>query len=35
VWGCGGRMIVVETFERGGGLRDPPASDPDITTEAA
>jgi hypothetical protein len=32
---CGGRMIVVETFERGGGPRDPPSSEPGITTEAA
>ena len=32
---CGGRMIVVETFERGGGPRDPPRSEPGITTEAA
>jgi hypothetical protein len=32
---CGGRMIIVETFERGGGPRDPPASEPGITTEAA
>jgi hypothetical protein len=32
---CGGRMIVVETFERGGGPRDPPASEPGIRTEAA
>ena len=30
---CGGRMIVVETFERGGGPRDPPRSEPG--TEAA
>jgi hypothetical protein len=33
--GCGGRMIVVETFERGGGPRDPPPSEPGIRTEAA
>jgi len=32
---CGGRMIVVEIFERGGGPRDPPRSEPGITTEAA
>jgi hypothetical protein len=32
---CGGRMIVVETFERGGGPRDPPPSEPGIGTEAA
>jgi hypothetical protein len=32
---CGGRMIVVETFERGGGPRDPPSSEPGIRTEAA
>jgi Putative transposase len=32
---CGGRMIVVETFERGGGPRDPPRSEPRIRTEAA
>jgi hypothetical protein len=32
---CGGRMIVVEAFERGGGPRDPPSSEPGITTEAA
>jgi len=32
---CGGRMIVVETFERGGGPRDPPSSEPRIRTEAA
>jgi hypothetical protein len=32
---CGGRMIVVETFERGGGPRDPPSSGPGIRTEAA
>jgi Zn finger protein HypA/HybF involved in hydrogenase expression len=32
---CGGRMIVVETFARGGGPRDPPRSEPGITTEAA
>ena len=32
---CGGRMIVVETFERGGGPRDPPRSEPGIRTEAA
>ena len=32
---CGGRMIIVETFERGGGPRAPPRSEPGITTEAA
>jgi hypothetical protein len=32
---CGGRMIVVETFERGGGPRDPTSSEPGIRTEAA
>ena len=32
---CGGRMIVIETFERGGGPRDPPPSEPGITSEAA
>jgi hypothetical protein len=32
---CGGRMIVVETFERGGGPRGPPSSEPGIRTEAA
>jgi hypothetical protein len=32
---CGGRMIVVETFERGGGPRDPPRSEPGVRTEAA
>jgi Putative transposase len=32
---CGGRMIIVETFERGGGPRDPPPSEPGITSEAA
>jgi hypothetical protein len=30
---CGGRMIIVETFERGGGPRDPPPSG--VSTEAA
>ena len=25
---CGGRMIVIETFERGGGPRDPPRPNP-------
>ena len=25
---CGGRMIVIETFERGGGPRDPPGPNP-------
>jgi hypothetical protein len=32
---CGGRMIVVETFERGRGPRDPPPSEPRGRTEAA
>jgi Putative transposase/Transposase zinc-binding domain len=32
---CGGRMIIVETFERGGGPRDPPASEPGVRTAAA
>ena len=32
---CGGRMIVIETFERGGGPRDPPRPEPGIRTEAA
>jgi hypothetical protein len=32
---CGGRMIVVETFARGGGPRDPPSSEPGIRTAAA
>ena len=32
---CGGRMIVVETFERGDGPRGPPRSEPGIRTEAA
>jgi hypothetical protein len=32
---CGGRMIVVETFERGGGPRDPPRSEPGLRTAAA
>jgi hypothetical protein len=32
---CGGRMIVIETFERGGGPRGPPRSAPGIRTEAA
>jgi len=32
---CGGRMIVVATFERGGGPRDPPSSEPGIGTAAA
>jgi hypothetical protein len=30
---CGGRMIIVATFERGGGPRDPP--EPGVRTEAA
>jgi predicted Zn-ribbon and HTH transcriptional regulator len=32
---CGGRMIIVETFERGGGPRDPPSPEPDVRAEAA
>jgi hypothetical protein len=32
---CGGRMIVVATFERGGGPRDPPSSEPEVRTMAA
>jgi Putative transposase len=32
---CGGRMIVIATFERGGGPRDPPRPEPGIRTEAA
>jgi len=32
---CGGQMIVVETFERGCGPRDPPSSEPEVRTEAA
>jgi Putative transposase/Transposase zinc-binding domain len=32
---CGGRMIVVATFERSGGPRDPPSSEPGIRTAAA
>jgi hypothetical protein len=32
---CGGRMIIVETFERGGGPRDPPPSQPGVRTAAA
>jgi Zn finger protein HypA/HybF involved in hydrogenase expression len=32
---CGGRMIIVETFERGGGPRDPPPSEPGVRAEAA
>src|ERR671918_750648 len=32
---CGGRMIVIEIFERGGSPRDPPSSEPGIRTEAA
>jgi hypothetical protein len=31
---CGGRMIIVETFERGGGPRAPPRSAPGIRNEA-
>ena len=29
---CGARMIIVETFERGGGPRDPPLSEPGLRT---
>jgi hypothetical protein len=32
---CGGRMIVVETFERGGGPRGPPRAAPGLRTAAA
>ena len=32
---CGGRMIVIETFERSRGPRDPPSSEPGVRTEAA
>jgi Putative transposase/Transposase zinc-binding domain len=32
---CGGCMLIVETFERGGGPRDPPSPEPGIRTEAA
>jgi Putative transposase/Transposase zinc-binding domain len=32
---CGGRMIIVETFERGRGPRDPPPSEPGLRSEAA
>jgi hypothetical protein len=32
---CGGHMIVVETFERGHGPRDPPWPEPEVRTEAA
>jgi hypothetical protein len=32
---CGGRMIVIETFECGDGARGPPRSEPGIRTEAA
>jgi hypothetical protein len=32
---CGGRMIIVATFERGGGPRDPPPSEPGVRTAAA
>ncbi len=32
---CGGRMIIVETFERGSGPRDPPSPHHGIRTEAA
>jgi hypothetical protein len=27
---CGGRMVIIETFERGGGPRDPPPSEPGV-----
>jgi Putative transposase/Transposase zinc-binding domain len=32
---CGGRMIIVATFERGGGPRAPPPSEPGVRTAAA
>jgi hypothetical protein len=32
---CGGRMIIVETFERGGGPRDPPPDETEVRTKAA
>jgi Putative transposase/Transposase zinc-binding domain len=32
---CGGRMIIVETFERGAGPRSPPPSEPAVRTDAA
>jgi hypothetical protein len=32
---CGGRMIIVVTFERGSGPRDPPPSEPGVRAEAA
>jgi hypothetical protein len=32
---CGGRIIVIGTFERGGGPRDPPRSEPGVRTAAA
>src|ERR671919_819116 len=32
---CGGRMIVIQTFERGGGPRDPPPPPPRVRTPAA
>ena len=32
---CGGHMIIVETFERGGGPRDPPPSEARVRAEAA
>jgi Putative transposase/Transposase zinc-binding domain len=32
---CGGRMIVIETFERGDGPRGPPRSEPGIRANAA
>jgi hypothetical protein len=32
---CGGRMIIVETFERGGGPRGPPSPELGVRTEAA
>jgi hypothetical protein len=32
---CGGRMIVVQTFERGRGPRDPPPLEPEVRPAAA
>jgi Putative transposase/Transposase zinc-binding domain len=32
---CGGRMIIVETFKRGGGPRGPPPAEPAVRTAAA
>ena len=32
---CGGRMVVVETFEHGRGPRGPPPSEPEVRTAAA